>query len=38
MHICEAYDVNPYSEEAAVLGAEISQVMADEILYSIDNL
>lgn len=38
MHICDALDINPYSQEAAVLGAEISQVMTDEVLYSIDNL
>lgn len=35
MHICEALDINPYSEEAAHLSGYISQKMLEEALCSI---
>lgn len=38
MHICEALDINPYSEEAAVLSGEIAMQMINQILYSIAQL
>ncbi len=38
MHICEALDINPYSEEAAVLSGEIAMQMINQILYSIAEL
>lgn len=38
MHICEALDINPYSEEAAILSGQIGQVIIEEALCSIANL
>lgn len=38
MHICEALDINPYSEKAAVLSGEIGQALIENALYSIANL
>ena len=35
MHICEALDINPYSEEAAILSGEIAMQIINQILYSI---
>lgn len=38
MHICEALDINPYSEEAAILSGELAMQMFDEALYNIAEL
>lgn len=38
MHICEALDINPYSEEAAVLSGEIAMQIFNEFLYNIMEL
>lgn len=38
MHVCEALDINPYSEEAAVLSGELAMQMLDEALYNIAEL
>lgn len=38
MHICEALDINPYSEEAAHLSGLLAQVILEEALYSIVEL
>lgn len=38
MHICEALDINPYSEEAAHLSGNIAQLIIEETLYSIVEL
>lgn len=38
MHICEALDINPYSEEAAILSGEIAMQIINQILYSIAQL
>lgn len=38
MHICEALDINPYSEEAAILSGELSMQILNEILYNIAEL
>lgn len=38
MHICEAKDINPYSEEAAHLSGDIAQSMIEELLYTIIEL
>ena len=38
MHICEALDINPYSEEAAVLSGEIAMQMLEEALCNIAEL
>ena len=38
MHICEALDINPYSEEAAILSGELAMQMLDEALYNIAEL
>lgn len=35
MHICEALDINPYSEEAAHMSGDIAQLIFEEALYSI---
>ena len=35
MHICEALDINPYSEEAAILSGELAMQMINEALYNI---
>lgn len=38
MHMCEALDINPYSEEAAVLSGELAMQILDEALYNIAEL
>ena len=38
MHICEALDINPYSEEAAPLSGDLAQKIIEEALYSIVEL
>lgn len=38
IHICEALDINPYSEEAAHLSGNIAQLILEEALYSIIEL
>lgn len=38
MHICEALDINPYSEEAAHLNGDLSQQILEEALYTIVEL
>lgn len=38
MHICEALDINPYSEEAAVLSGEIAMQMINQVLYGMAEL
>lgn len=38
MHICEALDINPYSEEAAILSGELAQQIVEEALCSIAEL
>ena len=38
MHICEALDINPYSEEAAHMSGNLSQLILEEALYSIVEL
>jgi hypothetical protein len=38
MHICEALDINPYSEEAAHMSGDLSQSVLEEALYSIVEL
>lgn len=38
MHICEALDINPYSEEAAHLSGDLAQLILNEALYSIIEL
>lgn len=38
MHICEALDINPYSEKAAHLSGDIVQLIVEKILYSIISL
>ena len=38
MHICEALDINPYSEEAAILSGEPSMQILNEALYNIAEL
>lgn len=38
MHICEALDINPYSEEAAHLSGNLAQLIIEETLYSIVEL
>lgn len=38
MHICEAMDINPYSEEAAILSGELAQQILEEALCSIAEL
>lgn len=38
MHICEALDINPYSEEAAVLSGELAMQILNEALYNIADL
>lgn len=38
MHICEALDINPYSEEAAILSGEIAMKIVNNILYNIAEL
>lgn len=38
MHICEALDINPYSEEAAVLSGEVAMQMLNEALCNIAEL
>lgn len=38
MHICEALDVNPYSEEAAHISGGIAQQVLEEFLYTVIEL
>lgn len=38
MHICEALDINPYSEAAAHMSGDLAQVILEEALYSIVEL
>lgn len=38
MHICEALDINPYSEKAAHLSGNLAQLILEEALYSIVEL
>lgn len=38
MHICEALDINPYSERAAHLSGNLAQLIIEEALYSIVEL
>lgn len=38
MHICEALDINPYSEEAAILSGELAMQMLQDALYNIAEL
>ena len=38
MHICEALDINPYSEEAAVLSGELAMQILNEALCNIAEL
>lgn len=38
MHICEALDINPYSEEAAILSGGLAMQMLDEALCNIVEL
>lgn len=38
MHICEALDINPYSEEAAILSGETAMQMLNEALCNIAEL
>lgn len=38
MHLCEALDINPYSEEAAHMSGELAQLILEEALYSIIEL
>lgn len=38
MHICEALDINPYSEEAAILSGELAMQMLEDALCNIAEL
>lgn len=38
MHICEALDINPYSEEAAHMSGDLAQLILEEALYAIVKL
>lgn len=38
LHMCEALNINPYSEEAAVLSGETSMQIINEALYNIVEL
>ena len=38
IHICEAMDINPYSEEAAHMSGDLAQLILEEALYSIVEL
>lgn len=38
MHICEAMDINPYSEEAAHFSGDLAQQILEEALYYIVEL
>lgn len=38
MHICEALDINPYSEKAAHMSGDLAQLILEEALYSIAEL
>lgn len=38
MHICEALDINPYSEEAAHFSGDLAQQILEEALYQIVEL
>ena len=38
MHICEALDINPYSEKAAHMSGDLAQLILEEALYSVTEL
>ena len=38
IHLCEALDINPYSEEAAHMSGYLAQLILEEALYSIIEL
>ena len=38
MHICEALDINPYSEEAAHMSGNLAQLILEEALYAMVEL
>lgn len=38
MHICEAMDINPYSEEAAHMSGDLAQLILEKALYSVTEL
>lgn len=38
MHICEALDINPYSEEAAHMSGDLAQIIFEKALCSIIEL
>ena len=38
MHMCEALDINPYSEEAAILSGELAMQILNEALCNIAEL
>ena len=38
MHICEALDINPYSEKAAHMSGDLAQLILEKALYSIVQL
>lgn len=38
MHICEALEINPYSEEAAHMSGHLAQMILEKALYSIVEL
>lgn len=38
MHICDAMDINPYSEDAARLSGDVSQILLEKALRSIVSL
>lgn len=38
MHICEALEINPYSEEAAHMSGDLAQMILEKALYSIVEL
>lgn len=38
MHICEALDINPYSEKAAHMSGDLAQMIIEKALYSIISL
>ena len=38
MHMCEALDINPYSDEAAILSGELAMQILNEALCNIAEL
>lgn len=38
MHICEALDINPYSEKVAHMSGDLAQLILEEALYSVTEL